>query len=64
MLQFQLLSVSDVQTDGYHVLSAFIAVSRWQGGSTEEGGGALDVGESCMEGFREEEIIQINLQVY
>lgn len=51
MLQFQLLSVSDVQTDGYHVLSAFIAVSRRQGGSTE-GGGTLDVGESCMEGFR------------
>lgn len=63
MLQFQLLSVSDVQTDGYHVLSAFIAVSRRQDGSTE-GGEALDVGESCMEGFREEEMIQINLQAY
>lgn len=45
------------------MLSAFIAVSRRQGGSTE-GGGALDVGESCMEGFREEEMIQTNLQVY
>lgn len=53
-----------MQTDGYHVLSAFIAVCRRQGGSTEEGGSPGCVGESWMEGFREEEIIQINLQVY
>lgn len=37
MLRFQLLSVSDGQTDGYHVLSAFIAVPRRQGGSAEGG---------------------------
>lgn len=63
MLQFRELSVSDVQTDGYHVLSAFIAVSRRQGGSAGVWG-ALGVGESCMEGFREEEVIPINLWLY
>lgn len=32
------LSVSDMQTDLYHVLSSFIAVPRRQGGSPKGGG--------------------------
>lgn len=45
------------------MLSAFIAVSRRQGGSAEVWG-ALGVGESCMEGFREEEVVHVNLHLY